>query len=72
MHLLNRHCLLSIAPLNSRLWSYRVMWLSRRSMGSLYVPSRLEQPPVTFHRPVGIVQLTSLLVSRLDSHLRRE
>ena len=48
--LLNR-CLLSIAPLNSRLRSYHSAWLSLRLTGSMYVPPRLKQPPVTFHRP---------------------
>ena len=50
--LLNRR-LLSIAPLNSRLRSYHSAWLSLRLTGSMYVPPRLEQPPVTFHRPIG-------------------
>ena len=53
--------LLSIAPLNSRVRSYRAMWLSLRSTSRACVPPRLEQPPVTFHRPI---ELTVALASR--------
>ena len=54
-------------PAESRLCSCLAVWPSLCSVVSMYVPRRLEQLPLAFHRPVGLT-IIALLAGRRYLH----